>query len=165
MAVICDVIMNTLQSKILVASALLSLPVLVVSCEKKSTEANASEPASKVVEAKKRVPATLDTSGQDGNQSVDQKKPSMAGIPAQAEESPSSAQNDARSSHELEQPFVLESLSDIKLVPGVPGPKVGDTIYSMANLPKDECGEFWVKSSDGMVAQLAVCSGDHEGGH
>lgn len=59
------------------------------------------------------------------------------------------------------EPFVLEDLEHVKVYEGIDGPKVGDTIYTFQNLPKDACGTYWVLDSSGYVSMLAVCSGDH----
>ena len=60
--------------------------------------------------------------------------------------------------------FVLRDLREITVQQGGESPVVGDTIYSIERLPEDTCGTFWVQSSDGTVARLAVCNhanGDH----
>ncbi len=62
-------------------------------------------------------------------------------------------------------PYVLAEPSTINVYPGTPSPKVGDLIYTMANLPANTCGEFWVRDGDGYVSKLALCTGQHEGGH
>ncbi|QQL45142.1 hypothetical protein [Sulfuriroseicoccus oceanibius] len=61
-----------------------------------------------------------------------------------------------------DEPFVLQSLDQIKVREGSDSPKVGDTIYSMTNLPEEACGTYWVLGGDGYVETLAVCTGDHE---
>lgn len=60
------------------------------------------------------------------------------------------------------EPFVLESLDQIKVHEGSDSPKVGDTIYTYSNLPQEACGTYWVMGDNGFVETLAVCSGDHE---
>lgn len=154
------VIMNTLTSKVFFTSAFLSLPLLMASCEKKNTESSAAAEALTSPKAKEQVIHTLELE--------EPKEPSSVIVSPAVEatdDQPVGVLHEAPDTHEGSKPFILQSLNDIKLNPGDIGPKVGDMIYTMSNLPKGECGEFWVKSSDGMVAQLAVCSGDHEGGH
>lgn len=58
----------------------------------------------------------------------------------------------------VEDPQVITDLSLIKVAEGMPLPKVGDTLYTMNNLPRNACGEYWVRDSMGHVAKLAVCA-------
>lgn len=65
----------------------------------------------------------------------------------------------------VSEPYALKDLSTIKVTPGSDSPKVGEMIYSYTNIPKEECGEFWVLEDNGYVVKLAKCSGDHADGH
>lgn len=62
---------------------------------------------------------------------------------------------------EITGPFVLEDLSQVKVHKGCDSPKVGDTIYTFETVPLKVCGEYWVIESNGYVAMLSVCPGDH----
>lgn len=78
---------------------------------------------------------------------------------------PSPAPPGTETAEKKRQPEILKDLSTIKLEKGAPSPKVGDPIYTLATLPQGECGVFWVKDEQGFVTRVAVCTGDHEGGH
>lgn len=53
---------------------------------------------------------------------------------------------------------VVTDPATIQVEEGMPRPKVGDKIYTFTTLPKEACGTYWVKDSDGSVAQVAICN-------
>lgn len=75
------------------------------------------------------------------------------------------ARSNSEPDKNVSEPKVLEDLSTIKWNEGDPAPKVGDKIYTFASLPEGKCGMYWVMDTEGFVSRVAVCTGDHEGGH
>ena len=87
-------------------------------------------------------------------------KPSTAVSPQNAD-SNSKASGDSKSSLENTRPEVVNDPAAVMVDEGFPRPNRGDKIYTWSNLPKDACGEYWVRSADGKVAKVAVCRDQH----
>lgn len=151
-----------LRSKFLLVCIPLSLSALLLSCKSDSQEA--SSPSAPDERGKRT------TSHTEPAQQRAPKDPSV--VPSSnpstqpTTQSPSGRTTTAAAPKtNAPKPYVLTDLSTIKVHPGTPSPKVGDTIYTMATIPANTCGEFWVQDKDGYVSKLAQCNGQHEGGH
>jgi len=137
--------------KIPVSSVVASLALVLCSCQKQD-EAVGPDPKPEEAESVIGEEPAI----QNGSPGI-----AMEG----AVEVPPAQADSADPSSDSPQPEILKDLSSIQVEPGSPSPVVGDPIYTMATLPSGKCGEYWVKESDGTVSKVAVCTGDHEGGH
>lgn len=133
--------------------------VCVVGCKSKKEEASTTPSSSEVAES----------GAKNGASNVDSSETRAARKPSPRKEHSAKAekslQSEDSSKVEKPKPYILKDLSAIKLHPGMRSPKLGDTIYTMSNMPQKTCGEFWVQDSDGYVAMIAQCDDQHEGGH
>ncbi len=137
--------------------------ILMTSCEQQKSQTN--EP---VAANPSDAPTDRQTSGTESRVVPAENQPRRT--PTQANRQATQIAKSRSQTANTETPSelgyeVLSDLGTIKVEEGMPSPKIGDRIYTLSTLPKGECGEFWVKDRDGSVAKIAVCTGEHEGGH
>lgn len=148
---------NGLKSAFMCASVSVVASTLMVSCGEQKNEAAENVPAK--VEQKVK-PTTLEAPSEVAVAPVAQ----VAKVASEVEQTEEYTPFVFSPGHE-DHPRVLKDLKTIKVRPGSDSPKIGQLIYTFANLPHEKCGTFWVQGDDGYVDSLAKCSGDHAGGH
>ena len=130
-----------------------ALALVVTSCEKNESSAGKSESVPEArIEAPKKQKMPVVESEPMGEVIDEGSKPE----PKDVAEEPKTNSSDAEEAVEI-----VTDPSLIKVPNGSGRPKRGDKIYTFKNLPKDGCGEYWVRSNDGTVGRLSVCRDEH----